>query len=107
MSSNSILTKAGVKPKNVSVFGAKTKLHSNQARANSAEAIKTAAQKLTEGYSAEAERILRDAIENRTHAPDDLANLKRLLAYTLETLGRYKEAIEIIRLYETEEVLHS
>jgi hydrogenase-4 transcriptional activator len=107
MSSNSILTKAGLKPKNVSVFGVKAKLHSAQAQANSAEIIKLAGQKLTEGYSAEAERILRDAIENRTHGADDLANLKRLLAYTLETLGRYKESIEIIRLYETEEALHT
>lgn len=105
MSSNSILTKAGLKPKNVSVFGAKAKLHLNQAKENSAEIIKFAGQKLAEGYSAEAERILREAMENRKHAPDDLANLRRLLAYTLETLGRYKEAIEIIRLYETEENL--
>ena len=105
MSSNSILTKAGLKPKNVSVFGAKGKLHLNQAKENSAETIKFAGQKLAEGYSAEAERILRAAIENQKHAPDDLANLRRLLAYTLETLGRYKEAIEIISLYETEENL--
>ncbi|HVE59959.1 MAG TPA: sigma 54-interacting transcriptional regulator [Pyrinomonadaceae bacterium] len=111
MSSNSILTKSGLKPKNVSVFGAKAKLHSNTAKNSakpaSAEIIKLAGQKLTGGFSAEAERILRDAIENQTHATDDLANLKRLLAYTLETLGRYKESIEIIRLYETEEILHS
>src|SRR5215204_1870172 len=107
MSSNSILTKAGTKPKNVSVFGAKAKLHSNQARAGSAEIIRLVAQKLTEGYSAEAERILRDAIDNQNHATDDSANLKRLLSYTLETLGRYKEAIEVIRIYETEEVLHT
>ncbi|HEY8559561.1 MAG TPA: sigma 54-interacting transcriptional regulator [Pyrinomonadaceae bacterium] len=106
MSSNSILTKAGLKPKNVSVFGVGTKPHSNQAGGNSAEVIKTAGQKLTEGYSAEAERILRDAIMNRAqHTPDDSANLKRLLAYTLETLGRYKEAIEVIRVYETDEKL--
>jgi len=110
MSSNSILTKSGLKPKNVSVFGAKAKLHSNtaknSAKPSSAEIIELAGQKLTEGFSAEAERILREAIENRTHATDDLANLKRLLAYTLETLGRYKESIEVIRLYETEEILH-
>ncbi len=107
MSSNSILTKSGLKPKNVSVFGAKAKLHSNPPKQNSADIIKLAGQKLDEGFSAEAERILRETIENRTHTPDDLANLKRLLAYTLETLGRYKEAIEIVRLYETEEILHS
>ncbi len=105
MSSNSLLTKAGLKPKNVSVFGAKAKLHLNQAKENSAEIIKVAGQKLAEGYSAESERILREAIETRKHAPDDLANLRRLLAYTLETLGRYKEAIEIIKLYETDENL--
>src|SRR5215203_3087700 len=103
MSSNSILSKPGVKPKNVSVFGAKTRLHSNQAKLQSAETIKLAGQKLTEGYSAEAERILRDAIENRNHSANDSANLKRLLAYTLETLGRYPEAIEVIKFYETEE----
>ncbi|HEY0459601.1 MAG TPA: tetratricopeptide repeat protein, partial [Pyrinomonadaceae bacterium] len=103
MSSNSILSKSGVKPKNVSVFGAKTRLHSNQAKLQSAETIKLAGQKLTEGYSAEAERILRDAIENRNHSANDSANLKRLLAYTLETLGRYQEAIEVIKFYETEE----
>lgn len=110
MSSNSLLIKSGIKPKNVSVFGAKAKLHSNKlkdaAKQNSAEIIKLANQKLDEGYSAEAERILRDTIDHRTHTPDDLADLKRLLAYTLETLGRYKESIEIIRIYETEEILH-
>jgi hydrogenase-4 transcriptional activator len=107
MSSNSTLTKSGLKPKNVSVFGAKARLHSNQPKQTSAEIIKLAAQKLAEGFSAEAERILCDAIENRQHAPDDLANLKRLLAYTLETLGRYKESIEVIRPYEAEEILHT
>src|SRR5438552_1584705 len=107
MSSNSTLTKSGLKPKNVSVFGAKARLHSNQPKQTSAEIIKLAAQKLAEGFSAEAERILGDAIENRQHAPDDLANLNRLLAYTLETLGRYKESIEVIRSYETEEILHT
>jgi len=104
MNSNSILSKSGIKPKNVSVFGAKGRPHSDrQTKPDSAEILKLAGQKLAEGYSAEAERILREAIDDRKHAPDDLANLRRLLAYTLETLGRYREAIEIIRLYETEE----
>ena len=105
MSSNSLLTKSGLKPKNVSVFnGAKVGLYSNQAK-YSTEIIQTVKDKLTEGFSAEAERILREAVETRKHAPDDLADLKRLLAYTLETLGRYKESIEAIRIYETDENL--
>ncbi|MEP6903014.1 MAG: sigma 54-interacting transcriptional regulator [Actinomycetota bacterium] len=111
MSSNSILTKAGLKPKSVPVFGAKAKLYLSKAKTNAKEKIgetlKVVAQKLTEGFSAEAEKILSQAIKLHTNTPDDLANLKRLLSYTLETLGRYKEAIEIIRLYETEEILHS
>ena len=111
MSSNSILTKSGLKSKNVPVFGAKAKLYSakptTSAKEDSAEIIKLAEQKLTEGFSAEAERILREAIKIQSNLPDDTANLKRLLAYTLETLGRYKEAIEIIRVYETEEILHA
>lgn len=104
------MTKSGLKPKNVPVFGAKAKLHSaktkNIAKETSGEIIKLAEQKLGGGFSAEAEKILSEAIKKQTQSPDDLANLKRLLAYTLETLGRYKEAIEIIRLYETDEILH-
>lgn len=103
MSSNSILTKSGLKPKNVAFFGAKAKLPSPQAQ-YSAESIKLARQKLDEGYSSEAERILREAIETRKHSPDDSATLKRLLAYTLETLGRYKESIECLKIYEQDEL---
>jgi hydrogenase-4 transcriptional activator len=111
MSSNSILTKPGLKSQNVSVFGAKAKPYSNKpknsAKEESAEIVKLAEQKLTEGFSAEAERILSEAIKKQSNSPDDLANLKRLLAYTLETLGRYREAVEIIRIYETEDILHT
>jgi len=105
MSSNSSLTNSGLKPKNVSVFRAKSKLHSNQSKSNSAEIIALVEQKLAVGFSTEAERILREALEKPKHTPDDLANLKRLLSFTLETLGRYKEAIEIIKSYEDEENL--
>ena len=49
--------------------------------------------------------MLLETIENHPHTPDNLANLKRLLSYTLETLGRYKEAIEAVKPYETEENL--
>ena len=109
MSSNSILTKSGLKPKSVPVLGAKAKLSSNKnsAAEDSAGTVKLAEQKLTEGFSAEAENILSAAIKKQSNSPDDLANLKRLLAYTLETLGRYKDSIETIRIYESEEILHA
>ena len=57
-------------------------------------------QKLRDGLSNEAEKVLNDAIELRGHAPNDLANLKRLLSFTLETLGRYKESLEVLKPYE-------
>ncbi len=62
-------------------------------------------QKLREGKSSEAERVLTDAIENYHHKDNDLANLKRLLAFTYETIGRYKESLDAIKAYEDEEIL--
>ena len=62
-------------------------------------------QKLRDGLSSEAEELLKEAIGNFDHLPDDLANLKRLLAFTLETVGRYKESLEILTPYEDEDNL--
>lgn len=62
-------------------------------------------QKLRDGLSSEAEELLKEAIGNFDHIPDDLANLKRLLAFTLETVGRYKESLEILTPYEDEDNL--
>ena len=59
-------------------------------------------QKLREGHSAEAEKILVHTIEGFDHTPDNFANLKRLLAFTLETTGRYKESLEAVRPFEDE-----
>ncbi len=61
-------------------------------------------QKLRDGLSNEAEKVLTDAIELGGQKPNDLANLKRLLSFTLETLGRYKESLEILKPYEETEV---
>ena len=61
-------------------------------------------QNLRDGHSTEAEETLLGAIESFDHAPDDLANLKRLLAFTLETLGRYKESLAAVKPYEDEDV---
>src|SRR5688572_7572332 len=67
--------------------------------------FKSVGQKLREGLSGEAEKILVKTIYGYSHSPRDLANLKRLLSFTLETTGRYKESLEIIRPYDEEKNL--
>src|SRR5437660_502727 len=62
-------------------------------------------QELRNGNSTRAERILKDTIENYALSPDDYANLKRLLAFTLETVGNYKESLELLKPFEDEENL--
>jgi hydrogenase-4 transcriptional activator len=59
---------------------------------------------LREGLSSKAEKILTKTIENYSHTDDNLAGLKRLLAFTLETVGRYKESLEAVRPYEDEDM---
>ena len=49
--------------------------------------FKSVGQKLREGRSSEAEKILLSAIDERSNTPDNFANLKRLLSFTLETAG--------------------
>lgn len=69
------------------------------------EVFRAVGQKLRDGLSGDAEAILLDTIGRFDHTPDDLANLTRLLAFTLETAGRYKESLETIRPYESEDKL--
>jgi transcriptional regulator with PAS, ATPase and Fis domain/Tfp pilus assembly protein PilF len=61
-------------------------------------------QYLREGLSSKAEKVLTKTIESYAHTDDNLAGLKRLLAFTLETVGRYKESLEAVRPYEDEDV---
>src|SRR5436190_21952368 len=76
------------------------------ARAISFEIIdavfRSVGQKLREGLSGDAEKILVKTIDGFDHTPDNLANLKRLLAFTLETIGRYKESLETIEPFADE-----
>ncbi len=71
------------------------------ARAISFESIDTVfrsvGQKLREGLSGDAEKILVKTIDGYDHTPDNLANLKRLLSFTLETIGRYNDSLETIK----------
>lgn len=62
-------------------------------------------QALREGLSNEAEKILSNTIESYRHSDDDFANLKRLLSFTLETVGKYKESLEILKPFEDDEFL--
>ncbi len=62
-------------------------------------------QKLREGLSGDAESILVKTIASYTHTPDNFANLKRLLSFTLETAGRYKESLDAVKPFEDEENL--
>jgi len=64
--------------------------------------FKSVGQKLREGRSGEAERILERTIAEHRHTDTDLANLRRLLSFTLETTGRYKESLAIIQPYDDE-----
>lgn len=109
MNKISLTTKAFAKPGNARLSGAKTGLYSKRQGIVSDDQLEAVfqvvEQKLTDGFSSESEKILTETIERYNHTPDNLANLKRLLSYTLETLGRYKEAIEAVKTYETEEVL--
>jgi len=60
---------------------------------------------LDKGLSAHAQGILTDALEEFALSADDVARLTRYLSYTLETLGRYKEALEVIDAYDNEELI--
>jgi hydrogenase-4 transcriptional activator len=60
-------------------------------------------QNLRDGKSNAAEALLTKTINSYAHKPDDLASLKRLLSFTLETTGRYKESLDALVEYETAE----
>ena len=59
-------------------------------------------QHLRDGQSSKAEKLLTQTIEGYDHTENGMANLKRLLAFTLETVGKYKESLEAVRPYEDE-----
>lgn len=64
--------------------------------------ISTVHQKLSEGFSAEAETILVETLKSYQLTPVQTARIKRILSFALETLGRYQESLAIIKSYENE-----
>jgi hydrogenase-4 transcriptional activator len=89
--------------------GAGGGVHQNKLKSISPEKLdalfSSVGQKLREGFSSQAEEILTGTIESHHHTPDNLANLKRLLSFTLETVGRYQEALDILTPYEDADTL--
>src|SRR5690348_8396816 len=59
-------------------------------------------QQLREGHSSEAEKTLERTLENYALSAETVADLKRLLSFTLETAGRYKEALAVIEAFADE-----
>lgn len=105
----SIITKEISGPKNARRSATAVGLQRSPARPISHEKIdaifSSVGQKLREGLSSEAEQILIRTIEGYVQTPDDFANLKRLLSFTLETLGRYEESLDVVRPFEDEQNL--
>ncbi len=70
-----------------------------------AEIISETRDKLNGGLSSAAEKIIRETLADYLHSSENQAKLTQLLSYTLETQGRYKESLEIIEQYDSEELL--
>ncbi len=104
-----LLSRGLSRPRNAPDYGADGGLFSNGSRNISAENLDEIfagiGQKLRNGLSSEAESILIKTIESYRHTSDNFANLKRLLAFTLETVGRYKESLAAVKPFEDEDIL--
>ncbi len=92
-----------------STFEARTGVRSLKQRGVSEEKLTAilaeVRQKLNEGLSSAAEKIIAATLENYSLAPEQRAALTRLLSYTFETQGRYKESLETVEKYDDEELL--
>lgn len=94
---------------NISKFEIRPKKHSPRKMRMSdesvSEIIEKVRDKLTRGVSSQAEELLAQTLEKYTPSPESQALLERELSYTLETLGKYKESLEILDKYDNEEIL--
>ncbi len=70
-----------------------------------AEILLTVREKLTEGLSGAAEKIILETFADYQHTSENQAKLTQLLSYTYETQGRYRESLETIEKYDEEELL--
>lgn len=70
-----------------------------------AQLLREIVEKLDEGLSAAAEKIIVHTLENYSVTQENHARLIGYLSYTYETQGRYTESLEIIKEFENEEHL--
>jgi len=110
MKKESVLTKDYIGSENASaMFEARTAVRPMKQRGISDEKLATLLaeiqQKLTEGLSRAAEKIITVTLANISHTPENRAKLTQLLSYTFETQGRYKESLEVIEEYDDEKLL--
>ena len=95
--------------KNASTFGARTGMRSSKLKNISDEHLNElltkVRQNLDRGFSGEAQKSLVQMLENSAVTLEQQAKIQRLLSYTLETQGRYKESLEAVIYFEDETVL--
>jgi hydrogenase-4 transcriptional activator len=111
MKKNLLSTKEYFKSENVSRFGAKLELRPRKMKTVSdekfAEIITEAKRELEEGLSGAAEKILRETLNGYSLEIEQKARVQYLLSYTLETQGRYSDALDAISSFEDETTLNA
>ncbi|HEY0427283.1 MAG TPA: sigma 54-interacting transcriptional regulator [Pyrinomonadaceae bacterium] len=109
MKKSSLSTKEYFKSESSSHFGARAEVRSRKLKNISeeklSETLTEVRRELDEGLSGAAEKIIRETLDNHSLSVEQQAELQRLLSFTLETQGRYAEALEIIAPLEYEEIL--
>ncbi len=109
MKKDSFSTKENMSGNAYSFERARIKLRSNGVRGLSEERLweifTDVKQKLGEGLSSAAEKILTNMLENYSHSHEVEAKFRKLLSYTYETQGRYKTALEVIEKYDDDDIL--
>ena len=95
--------------KNASTFGARAGMRSpklkNISDEHLNELLTKVRQNLDKGFSGEAEKSLVQMLENNLLNLEQQAKIQRLLSYTLETKGRYKESLEAVAYFDDDKIL--
>ena len=95
--------------KNVPTFGARAGLRSPKLRSISdehlTELLTQVCQNLDKGFSSEAEKSLVQTLKKNLLNLEQQAKIQRLLSFTLETQGRYKESLEAVEYFENNDHL--